>query len=200
MSLTNVYHVRRVADTSARACLICYKPSTSVMITPDNKDYFYVCPAHLQDKHFCSPIIDTEGQAKRLKEEEMAKEIEKVKKEYEEKQRRKKEREKLSSKDNKDEKDEKDEKAKGKDEPKDKDKDASESNSNDEKDRDDKIASIQKDSGKETKKDDSPRIFSLHKNFYQMRIDRLRNIEMTKRNQERLRQPSLFPSVPSGNP
>ncbi|KAJ5373375.1 hypothetical protein N7517_005381 [Penicillium concentricum] len=194
MSLTNVYHVRRVADTSAKACLICYKPSTSVMITPDNKDFFYVCPAHLQDKQFCSPIIDTEGQAKRLKAEQMAKEIEKVKKEYEEKQRRKKEREKASSKDNKEEKD------KSKDERKDKDKDASESNANDEKDRDDKIASIQKDSGTETKSDDSPRIFSLHKNFYQMRIDRLRNIEIAKRNQERLRQPSLFPSVPSGNP
>ncbi|KAJ5968601.1 hypothetical protein N7501_004849 [Penicillium viridicatum] len=194
MSLTNVYHVRRVADTSAKACLICYKPSTSVMITPDNKDFFYVCPAHLQDKHFCSPIIDTEGQAKRLKEEALAKEIEAIKKEYEEKQRRKKEREKASSKDNKEEKD------KGKDEPKDKDKDASESNANDEKDRDDKIASIQKGSGTETKSDDSPRVFSLHKNFYQMRIDRLRNIEMAKRNQERLRQPSLFPSVPSGNP
>ncbi|KAJ5502206.1 hypothetical protein N7463_005080 [Penicillium fimorum] len=195
MSLANVYHVRRVADTSAKACLICYKPSTSVMITPDNKDFFYVCPAHLQDKQFCSPIIDTEGQAKRLKEEQMAKEIEKVKKEYEEKQRRKKEREKASSKDNKEEKEEKD---KGKDEPKDK--DTSESNSKDEKDRDDKIASIQKGSGTETKSDDSPRIFSLHKNFYQMRIDRLRNIEIAKRNQERLRQPSLFPSVPSGNP
>ncbi|CAI7668256.1 unnamed protein product [Penicillium viridicatum] len=194
MSLPNVYHVRRVADTSAKACLICYKPSTSVMITPDNKDFFYVCPAHLQDKHFCSPIIDTEGQAKRLKEEALAKEIEAIKKDYEEKQRRKKEREKASSKDNKEEKD------KGKDEPKDKDKDASESNANDEKDRDDKIASIQKGSGTETKSDDSPRVFSLHKNFYQMRIDRLRNIEMAKRNQERLRQPSLFPSVPSGNP
>ncbi|KGO68491.1 Protein of unknown function DUF1742, fungi [Penicillium italicum] len=192
MSLTNVYHVRRVADTSAKACLICYKPSTSVMITPDNKDFFYVCPAHLQDKHFCSPIVDTEGQAKRLKEEEMNKEIEKVKKEYEEKQRRKKEREKASSKDNKDEKDE------GKDETKDK--DASDSIANDKKDRDDKIASIQKVSGTETKSDHSPRIFSLHKNFYRMRIDRLRNIEMAKRNQERLRQPSLFPSVPSGNP
>lgn len=90
-----------------------------------------MCPAHLQDKHFCSPIVDTEGQAKRLKEEEMAKEIEKVKKEYEEKQRRKKEREKASSKDNKEEKD------KGKDETKNK--DASESNANDEKDRDDKV-------------------------------------------------------------
>lgn len=88
-----------------------------------------MCPAHLQDKHFCSPIIDTEGQAKRLKEEALAKEIEKIKKEYEEKQRRKKEREKASSKDNKEEKDE----------AKDKDKDASESNVNDEKDRDDKV-------------------------------------------------------------
>ncbi|KAJ5150738.1 Protein of unknown function DUF1742 [Penicillium coprophilum] len=194
MSLTNVYHVRRVADNSAKACLICYKPSTSVMITPDNKDFFYVCPAHLQDKHFCSPIIDTEGQAKRLKEEQMAKEIEKVKREYEEKQRRKKEREKASGKDNKEQND------KGKDEPKDKDNDTSESNASDEKDRDDKIASIRTGSGTETKSDDSPRVFSLHKNFYQMRIDRLRNIEMAKRNQERLRQPSLFPSVPSGNP
>lgn len=92
-----------------------------------------MCPAHLQDKHFCSPIIDTEGQAKRLKEEALAKEIEKIKKEYEEKQRRKKEREKAASKDDKEEKD------KGKDEPKDKDKDASESNVNDEKDRDDKV-------------------------------------------------------------
>ncbi|KAJ5790517.1 uncharacterized protein N7518_007528 [Penicillium psychrosexuale] len=194
MSLTNVYHVRRVADTSAKACLICYKPSTSVMITPDNKDFFYVCPAHLQDKNFCSPIVDTEGQAKRLKEEGMAKEIEKIKKEYEEKQRRKKERQEASNKDNKEEKD------KGKDKPKDEDKAASDSNAKDERDRDDKIASIQKGSGTETKSDGSPRIFSLHKNFYQMRIDRLRNIEMTKRNQERLRQPSLFPSVPSGNP
>ncbi|KAJ5542166.1 hypothetical protein N7535_004589 [Penicillium sp. DV-2018c] len=158
------------------------------MITPDNKDFFYVCPAHLQDRHFCSPIVDTEGQAKRLKEEAMAKEIELVKKEYEEKQRRKKERENASSKDDKDKKD------KGKD------KDSTEPNDNDEKVRDDKIASIRKDSKSETKTDDSPRVFSLHKNFYQMRIDRLRNIEMAKRNQERLKNPSLFPSVPSGNP
>jgi hypothetical protein len=37
MSLTNVWHLRRVADTAAKACFICYKPSTSVLITPDNK-------------------------------------------------------------------------------------------------------------------------------------------------------------------
>lgn len=36
--------------------------------------------------------------------------------------------------------------------------------------------------------------------FYQMRIDRLRNIEIAKRNRERLKDPSFFPSVPTGNP
>ncbi|KAJ6000722.1 hypothetical protein N7481_001131 [Penicillium waksmanii] len=183
MSLTNIYHLRRVADTSSKACLICYKPSTSVLITPDNKDFFYVCPAHLQDRHFCSAIVDTDGEAAREKEKKMAEEIEKVKKEYEEKQKRKKE--KKSDKDEKDKDKEKDEK-KG---------DSKDSNSNDEKERDDKIDSIKK-GDSESKTDNSPRVFALHKTFYQMRIDRLRGIEMAKRNQERMKKPSLFPSVP----
>ncbi|KAJ5438837.1 Protein of unknown function DUF1742 [Penicillium daleae] len=190
MSLTNVYHLRRVTDTSAKACLICYKPSTSVMITPDNKDFFYVCPAHLQDRHFCSPIVDAESEAARLKEQKMAEEIEKVKKEYEEKQKRKKEREKQSSKDDKDK-----EKEKKKEKDDSKDNDSTNSKTNLEKERDDKIESIEK--GTESKPDSGPRIFALHKTFYQMRIDRLRGIEMAKRNQERMRNPSLFPSVPN---
>ncbi|KAJ5191026.1 Protein of unknown function DUF1742 [Penicillium cinerascens] len=186
MSLKNIYHLRRVADTSSKACLICYKPSTSVLITPDNKDFFYVCPAHLQDRHFCSPIINAEAEAARRKEEEMAKEIEQVKKEYEEKQKRKKER---AAKDDKEKKDDKD---KSKEDSKDK-KDAE--SKDDEKDRDDKIDSIRK--AGESKADASPRVFALHKNFYQMRIDRLRNIEMAKRNQDRMKNPALFPSVPN---
>ena len=36
--------------------------------------------------------------------------------------------------------------------------------------------------------------------FYQKRLDRIRNAEYARRNQERMRNPSLFPSVPSGNP
>ncbi|KAJ5556472.1 hypothetical protein N7494_000387 [Penicillium frequentans] len=188
MSLTNVYHLRRVADTSAKSCLICYKPSTSVLITPDNKDFFYVCPAHLQDRHFCSPIVDTEADAKRQKEEAMAKEIEKVKQEYEEKQKRKKEKAKESSKDEKD-------KDKEKNNSKDKDKADSDSKANDEKERDEKIESIK--TGTDTKTDNGSRIFALHKTFYQMRIDRLRGIERAKKNQERMKNPSLFPSVPS---
>ncbi|KAL1849057.1 hypothetical protein Plec18170_007716 [Paecilomyces lecythidis] len=103
MSLPNIWHLRRVADNSAKACLICYKPSTSVLITPDNKDFFYVCPIHLKDRGFCSPIVDSEKEAAKKKEDALAREIEKVKKEYEEKQRRKKEKEEKEKKDDKSE-------------------------------------------------------------------------------------------------
>lgn len=37
------------------------------------------------------------------------------------------------------------------------------------------------------------------RNFYQMRINRLRERELAKRNAERLRDPALFPSVPKGD-
>lgn len=141
-----------------------------------------MCPAHLQDRHFCSPIIDTEGEAERLKKEAMAKQIEQVKEEYEKKQRRKKEREKASNKEEKDEKEKKDEKDKGKDESKDKEGDSTGAD-NDQKDRDNKvslclmnqiylylnrplirqIASIEKDNSTKTTSDKSPRVFSLHK-------------------------------------
>lgn len=43
-------------------------------------------------------------------------------------------------------------------------------------------------------------ILTPHRNFYQMRLDKLRNAEIAKRNRERLNNPANFPSVPSGNP
>ena len=48
--------------------------------------------------------------------------------------------------------------------------------------------------------DDSPRIYALNKVFYQKRLDRLRNLEIAKRNRERFKNPTLFPSVPRSNP
>jgi hypothetical protein len=33
----NLYTHRKVADTAAKTCDICYKSSTSVLITPDQK-------------------------------------------------------------------------------------------------------------------------------------------------------------------
>ncbi|KAH8428754.1 AAA-ATPase Vps4-associated 1 family protein [Aspergillus melleus] len=189
MSLPNIYHLRRVADTAARACTICYKPSSSVLITPDNKDFFYVCPVHLKDRNFCTPVVDEGERETKRKEEAMAAEIEKVKREYEERQRRKKEKEKSKEKGDGGDKEDGTKKDEQKEE---KDKKA-----DDEKERDDKIASIQK-SETTSSADDSPRIFALHKNFYAMRLERLRNAEVAKRNRQRMQDPSFFPSVPSG--
>jgi hypothetical protein len=64
--------------------------------------------------------------------------------------------------------------------------------------------------------EDLPRIYALNKyaavvlflctyltfsirNFYQVRVDRIRAAEMAKRNRERLSNPTLFPSVPKDN-
>ncbi|THC89333.1 hypothetical protein EYZ11_011216 [Aspergillus tanneri] len=194
MSLPNIWHLRRVAETAAKACSVCHKPSSSVLITPDNKDYFYVCPIHLKDRNFCSPVVDSEGQEAKRKQEAMAQEIERVKKEYEEKQRRKKEKGKEKGK----EKDKNTIDDSKKDEqPQERDKNVDDSNKADEKERDYKIASIKK-SEAPSSSDDSPRIFTLHKNFYQMRLERLRSIEAAKRNRQKLQDPSFFPSVPSG--
>lgn len=37
MSFPNIYTHRKVADTAARSCDICYKQSTSVLITPEKQ-------------------------------------------------------------------------------------------------------------------------------------------------------------------
>lgn len=37
MSFPNIWHHRKVADTSAKACELCFKPSTSVLFNPENK-------------------------------------------------------------------------------------------------------------------------------------------------------------------
>ncbi|KAG6038822.1 hypothetical protein E4U41_003608, partial [Claviceps citrina] len=88
----NLYTHRKVADTAAKACDVCYKPSSSVLITADKKvmgaDFFYVCPAHLQDTYFCTPKIDEPAlQARR--EKALAAETEKLKREYQERQQKK---------------------------------------------------------------------------------------------------------------
>ncbi|KAF2653388.1 DUF1742-domain-containing protein [Lophiostoma macrostomum CBS 122681] len=184
MALPNVWHHRRVAESSAKACWICYKPSTSVMITPDSKDFFYICVGHLSDRGFCLPDAEEAAAAEaRKKKEEMDREIEKVKKEYEEKQTLKREKRK--------------EKDKGKD--KDTKKQDDEEDKEDEKAKNDKIQQLSK-TKDEAQADLPPRIYRLNKNFYQMRVDRMRNAELAKRNRERLKNPTLFPSVPNGDP
>ena len=37
MSFQNVYTLRKVAENAAKSCEVCFKPSSSVLITAENK-------------------------------------------------------------------------------------------------------------------------------------------------------------------
>ncbi|TDZ40440.1 UPF0589 protein [Colletotrichum spinosum] len=153
MSFENVYTHRKVAEAAAKGCDVCYRATSSVLVAPENKDFFYVCPSHLKDRNFCSPIIDKEAaEAKRKK--ELEEEVERVKKEYEEKQRKKKEKEeKEKSADN----------AKAKE----KDKDKDEQKAENPKKGDDAKAAVKADAGTpDPPTAEEPRVFALHKNFF----------------------------------
>lgn len=89
MPFPNIWHHRKVAETAAKGCDVCFKPSTSVLVTPEKQDFFYVCPSHLKDHRFATPIVDEAAIAAKKK-KEMDEELDRVKKEYEEKQRKKK--------------------------------------------------------------------------------------------------------------
>ncbi|KAH6639412.1 VPS4-associated protein 1 [Boeremia exigua] len=180
----NTWYHRKVAENATKPCNICYKPTSSVLITPSNKDFFYVCIGHLSDRGFCQPDADEAAElAERKKKEEMDREVEKVKKEYEEKQKLKKEKRKAKDK-------EKDKETKATEEEEDK---------KDEKAKDDKIKELSK-SGEASSSEATARIYHLNKSFYQMRLDKLRNAEIAKRNRERLQNPANFPSVPKNLP
>ncbi|RYP62442.1 hypothetical protein DL771_009732 [Monosporascus sp. 5C6A] len=193
MSFPNVWHHRKVAETAVKACEICYRPSSSVLITPDNKDWFYVCPMHLKDTKFCTPIIDHEAIAARKKREE-DEEIARLKKEYEEKQHKKKEKEAQGNKDNDGEK--------GKDKKDDK------------KDESKPGETGKKQEAAAPPKDEEPKVFTLQKSvlysetrgmgiwltslraFYQQRLNKKRQAEMAKKMRERMKEPDFFPAVP----
>ncbi|KAF4965687.1 hypothetical protein FSARC_6527 [Fusarium sarcochroum] len=177
----NIYAHRKVAETAAKACDICYKSSTSVLITPDKKDFFFVCPVHLKDRYFCTPKID-EDAVKAKREKELEEEKERVKKEYEEKQKKKKEKE--AKKD-------KDEKEKDGDKEKDKDK----KDDDEKKDEDDK-----KKEESSPPPEEEPRVFELKTAFYQQRLLKKRQAEAAKVDRERASKPGYFPSVPSDAP
>ncbi|KAK5082862.1 hypothetical protein LTR05_006743 [Lithohypha guttulata] len=88
-SFPNEYNLRTVAETASKPCFVCHKASTKVLITADNKDFFYTCPSHLLDRGFASPIIDEKAEAEKKKQEQLAKEKEAIIKEYEEKMKKK---------------------------------------------------------------------------------------------------------------
>ncbi|PSR92056.1 VPS4-associated protein 1 [Coniella lustricola] len=177
----NVYTHRKVADTASKSCAICYKLSTSVLITEGKQDFFYVCPSHLKDKGFCTPIVD-QAAIDAQKKKDLDDEIARVKKEYEEKQRKKKEKE---------EGDKSNEKADDK-------KEASTTDKKDQAKKPDSTSATKE--GESTKAEEEPRIFQLHRTFYQNRVTMKRQAEADKRNRERFSNPAFFPSVPKGLP
>ncbi|SPQ24162.1 7faa1837-63ea-4474-aaaa-2b525d434eeb [Thermothielavioides terrestris] len=192
MAFPNVYTHRKVAETKAKSCDICFKLSSSVLITPDNKDWFYVCPAHLKDSGFCTPKVDTAAIEARKK-RELDEEIERVKKEYEEKQRKKKEKqEKGQSGDNKDEKEEKKDTD---DKPGEDGKKTQRKTNQGSKNDADAAARVEEENTEE-----EPRVFELRSTFYQQRLNKKRQAEIARRNRERLQDPTFFPSVPKNLP
>jgi len=48
--------------------------------------------------------------------------------------------------------------------------------------------------------EEEPRVFELKSAFYQQRLNRKRQAEIAKRNRERMRDPTFFPSVPKNLP
>ena len=139
----------------------------------------------MTDRKFAIPK-DEEDLAKKKREEELEKEIEVLKKEFEEKVRKKAEKRKEKEKEKKADKDEK--------------KDQKKEDEKDDKEQEEKLKELEKKKDPAKATVDGPRVFELHKNFYQMRLQKKREAEIAKRNRDRLRAPGAFPSVPSGNP
>ena len=96
------HYIRRLAATP-KSCLVCYRPSPHVLVSQSipQADFFYVCASHLDDRHFATKIAPTaaKGAAKttqesRLPDQVSQSEIERIKKEYDERQRQKQQKQK----------------------------------------------------------------------------------------------------------
>ena len=72
----NHYHARLVAEKDSKACTLCFKPTTTVLISQNKVDFFYVCPLHLKDEHFSTAIRPDEYKGLETKREELDKKIE----------------------------------------------------------------------------------------------------------------------------
>ncbi|KAF2399162.1 hypothetical protein EJ06DRAFT_531484 [Trichodelitschia bisporula] len=175
-------HTRQQGTAPSR--LTAHLPCTRLLNYISAKDFFYICPGHLKDRGFCTPdtaeVAAVAAKRKTAEEEAALKaEVERVKKEYEEKRKAKA----------------KDGKSKAETDGEKEVKNAGETSTAAD-------AAKPQDSAKHSANpdDDGPRIFTLSKSFYQQRVDRLRAAELARRNRERLKNPSLFPSVPTGGP
>lgn len=52
----NHYTCRLVSASDSKACSVCYKPTTAVLLSQNSADFFYICESHLKDKTFAEAI------------------------------------------------------------------------------------------------------------------------------------------------
>ncbi|EWC45861.1 hypothetical protein DRE_04868 [Drechslerella stenobrocha 248] len=178
----NVYIHRKVGEPSSKPCMVCFKSSTSVLITSCQKgrsaqDFFYICPAHLTDKGFATALLDEAAEQERKKKEEMDKELEKIKKEYDEKMKLKEEKKKNKGKEKS---------GSAKDEEVEKIKTEEAKAASPVTDAEAAVASFSE--------------YQLHRDFFNIRQRKYLEKQLAKRNMERLKNPLSFPAVPKGDP
>ncbi|KAL8902805.1 MAG: hypothetical protein Q9171_007594 [Xanthocarpia ochracea] len=118
-------------------------------------DHFYVCPGHLKDRAFCTPIVDEAEAAAAKKKEDLDREIELIKAEYAEKLKKRKKSKESKKKEKSSEKTKGKEKESGQDSEDDEESKA-------EKEKNEKIKAIT-DQGLAAMGDEGPRIFALQK-------------------------------------
>jgi len=158
--------------------MVCYKATATVLNQEDSKDWFYICPGHLADRGFATPVVDPVEEAAKKRKEELDREIELVKQEYEEKMKKK---------------------SKGKDKDKDVQKKKEEIAAREETEKEEKVKALEAKKDEKPADDSGPRLFNLHKTVFQMRVTRLRNTQQAKLAQQTRKPVSAFPSVPGGD-
>ncbi|KAF8583953.1 DUF1742-domain-containing protein [Ramaria rubella] len=90
-SFQNIYYKRTAA--TAKACYMCFRPTTTVLATLNTTDFLYTCDGHLTDQGFAT-VIEPSPKVEDIEPKKVVsdKEIRRVKEEWEERQRLKQER------------------------------------------------------------------------------------------------------------
>lgn len=87
---SNRYQRKRVAETDSKACFICYKPTTIVLLNEDSSaDFFYTCEAHLKDSGFAT-AEEEPNPPENVSSDELQAQIAQLKKDWDEKKSKKK--------------------------------------------------------------------------------------------------------------
>ena len=189
----NEYRVRLVAESDAKACSICYRPCTTVLLNESQLDFLYTCPGHLKDTQFAIPIKLEDFQNLNQRKLELERKVEKLQREKE--LNRPYVWNKLSNywgsekSDSGDKKDNEPSKEKDK-KPTDKYK----AIVSDLKEAETEMVDL-----KSQVENFKFKTYTLHQHFYKARINAYINSKLNKIKREKMTQQDFFPQVPSHN-